>query len=126
MVAQSLLRTSAILKKGEPTRINTLKTILLYGASWRPPLFVVYMLWFSRGPAALSKPHKRHSGKPDKVDLKCPRRSPKENMVAGALSLAGKVGPALDILHRPRVAWLARTQNVVRLRALGLAGVTGE
>jgi hypothetical protein len=48
------------------------------------PLFVVYMLWFSRGPAALSKSYNPHSGKLGKIDLKCSRRSPRKKY-AGAV-----------------------------------------
>ena len=35
------------------------------------PAPVFYILWFLRVRGALSKPHKRHSGKPSKINLKC-------------------------------------------------------
>jgi hypothetical protein len=48
-------------------------------------------------------------------------------MTGGAFRLAGKGRPGALIYSTDRaVAWLARTQNVVWVRALGLAKVTGE
>jgi hypothetical protein len=55
-----------------------------------------YILCFVARSGAGAKSHKRHSGKPWKINLKCSLRSPCLNMAGGSLSGVFGVGLALD------------------------------
>jgi hypothetical protein len=82
-----------------------------------------YILCRGARSLSLRKPHKLHSGKPGKVDLKCSLRSPSGNMVEGAFSIVARGDLALRYTSQAApFAWRSRTQNPRRRGAKSCCG----